>query len=436
MKSYDVFDTLISRWYFEPNSIFKIMEKELQINNFCKIRKEAEFSCKEPSIDLIYEKIQKYLKLDKEEIEKIKKMEIELEHKMSFPILENMKKVQDGDILISDMYLGSKEILSILKKNGLDKDVKLYVSNDGKKNGTIWNKIDEKERIEVHLGDNFLSDVESAKRNGIKAQHSIIHMFSETEKSIYEKNHGIALLSRMCRLLNPYEQFTRNHILWNEASNYTLPIAITISNLIYDIVQEKQFENILFSTRDCVHLQKIFCALYPQFDKKSIEFHSSRKMFYNPTPEYKRYCQRNFKNSLVVDLQGTGESFKSFLNTNKYQDTYLLMVIDAGELFEKKISIFNAKEDKMSCNIEKINYDKKGTLVDFGELPIRSEIEYDVDIVEPYFEVINRACNVIREGFSIENKESKSILSMLLLELDKKIQISKFIKHVDNYVIR
>lgn len=63
MKSYDVFDTLISRWYFEPNSIFKIMEKELQINNFCKIRKEAEFSCKEPSIDLIYEKIQKISKI-------------------------------------------------------------------------------------------------------------------------------------------------------------------------------------------------------------------------------------------------------------------------------------------------------------------------------------------------------------------------------------
>ena len=122
VNSFDIFDTLITRWYKEPDSIFDRMEDILKIPRFKKIRKESQHKLRgEPVFDKIYDNVQETLGLNDTMTDVIKNLEIRLEYEMSAPIMENIRKVQEGDILISDMYLPRGTIVSMLIKNGIKK---------------------------------------------------------------------------------------------------------------------------------------------------------------------------------------------------------------------------------------------------------------------------------------------------------------------------
>lgn len=433
IKSYDVFDTLIVRWYKEPDSIFKEIQKLSNINNFTQLRKKAENSCLEPDLNKIYNLLQKYLNLSEEKKNELKNLELSLEHKMSSPIISNLIKIKDGDILVSDMYLQKEEILSILKKNNLNKNIKLYVSNGGKSNGWIWNTILEKSSIETHLGDNYHSDVLSAQNNGIKGIHTTIHEFLDIEKKIFNLNNQIAYISRILRLLNPYDLNTINYLLWNEASHYTITTNILISFFIKNEIDNNNYKNILFSSRDCHYLVEIFKVIFPELSEKVIYFDSSRKMYYEPTEEYIKYASNLMENSIVIDLQGSGKSFKYFCEKNNIKSNYFV-VIDTGEDFKNKINIFKYRDTNFSDKIERINYAPYGSLVSYKKYAIRENPEYDVSLLEPYEKVIQECIKLINLKFYLNSDNMRDTLFFILSELEKNIFINKFIIHKDNYV--
>lgn len=433
MKSYDVFDTLIIRWYKEPNSIFREMENIAKISNFCNIRKDAEFSLSDPNIEDIYKIIAKKNNFSVEKVEELKKLEIKLEHDMSSPIVKNMKLIEDGDVIVSDMYLSKDIILSLLKKNGLNKNINLYVSNNGKHNGWIWNTIKEKKQISLHTGDNYHSDVLSAKKNEINSFHFTEHEFSEKEKIMFKHNESIAYISRVLRLLNPFNNDTYGSLLWHEASAYTVPINLLLSNIVYNTFNKNKYENILFSTRDCYYLYDIFINLYPHLKEKCHIFHTSRKMYYLPNKEYVQYCKEMMNDSLVVDLQGSGKSFKFFCDNNHINST-LLTVVDTGISFENKLGVFNFKDHGLTDKIEKINYAPYGTLIDFKQSDVRAAPEYDINFLVPYNMVLFEANNLLKKGFNILNKNNEILMLELLKYLETDCVIEKIIQHVDNFV--
>lgn len=432
MNSYDIFDTLITRWYKDPNSIFYQMEEILKIPDFCNIRKQAEFSLSNPNLEDIYNIICSRLNLSNEQKNEMIKLEIDLEHKMSSPIIENMSTVKDGDILISDMYLNAEVIQSLLLKNGFNKKVNLYVSNGGKHNGWIWDKIPEKKQIELHMGDNHHSDVVSAMQHGINAVHYLGHNFNDKEQIMYRYNKSVSYISRILRLLNPFKINTFANLLWNEASKYTIPINIILSNIIYNNVINKDYKYILFSTRDCHYLYEMFINLYPQFKDKCRIFHTSRKMYYLPTEHYVTYAKQLMNNSLVIDLQGTGNSFKHFCENNNI-NSELLIAIDTGEQMSNKKSVLNAKQCGLTDKIEKINYAPYGTLVDYTQKDVRLEPEYDTSLLVPYNRVLNEAVKLINNNFKITNENNDQLMLELLKSLETDCTIQRIIQHVDNY---
>lgn len=198
--SFDVFDTLILRPFFSPSDIFYLMNDyfaELTDSssyiNFAQIRIESERICRERArllhpgndditIDNIYEVMDISYLIPKNILNKLKEKEIQLEtefcyeRKIGKELYDLAHYCGKKIILISDMYLNSDSINSILLKNGYNKHQELYLSSElklGKWSGRLFKYVMSKEgkkRI-VHIGDNWKSDVEKAKENGFIAHH-------------------------------------------------------------------------------------------------------------------------------------------------------------------------------------------------------------------------------------------------------------------------
>lgn len=200
--SFDIFDTLITRPFYEPIDMFRIMDKdyrELTHNdvgiNFSKIRvisenicrenkRKTDPECQEVTLDEIYDTIHTQYEISKDVLEKLKKKECEYEirfckrrdtiHELYELALDMGKKV----IFTSDMYLPEDVIVKILKENGYTEYTKLYLSSTVKKikwTGDLYRHVFKDMGLEpgemIHMGDNFESDYKRAKELGMNSIH-------------------------------------------------------------------------------------------------------------------------------------------------------------------------------------------------------------------------------------------------------------------------
>ena len=165
--SLDVFDTAIFRKVFYPTDIFALVEDEVGKDFKNKrIQAQERVRLKNPSYTLL--DIYKELPLfsPKEEIK------AELTNCEANPYILNMYKTLDCDfVFISDMYLPSSVIKAMLERCGY-KNPKVFVSCEyraGKGNGMLFRKVESalSRKINKHIGDNYLADIEGAKQGGI-----------------------------------------------------------------------------------------------------------------------------------------------------------------------------------------------------------------------------------------------------------------------------
>lgn len=183
--SFDVFDTLILRPFSSPRILFSIMEERLGIYKFSKIRVDSEdeirrynqekYNHDNTTLYEIYNLISKKTNLNAENTAKLE-YELELAYcyanpyfKKIIPIcMHNNKKI----VICTDMYLSKNQINGILKDNGYHSFDEIFVSSElkkSKKKGDIFDLIKDKYRDKkiIHVGDNYFSDIENAKKSGI-----------------------------------------------------------------------------------------------------------------------------------------------------------------------------------------------------------------------------------------------------------------------------
>lgn len=189
--SFDIFDTLITRLVLHPVDVFSfvnlVAHKKLNINfDYCSVRIQAEEKCRSThqeacySLFDIYDSLAEILNVSSDVLNELRKIEIEAETLLTYPrndaknlfleIYNSGKKV----ILVSDMYLSSEQILSLLKKCGYPTDIDVFVSNEhkaGKSDGSLWNKVVSAfpEKSILHFGDNKPADYIAPKKAGINA---------------------------------------------------------------------------------------------------------------------------------------------------------------------------------------------------------------------------------------------------------------------------
>ncbi len=215
--SFDVFDTLISRPFLEPDGIFHLLSDKLNAGNsayvdYCLIRRQAEVNCRkkksrefppceEVTLDEIYEEIQRITVLTPEEIQKAKELEITLElslckaRKCGKELFDLALFAGKAIIICSDMYLPENVVKELLIRNGYSGWTGFYLSSSVKKakySGKLFThylkdmKITNPKSV-FHIGDNQISDVVSPQRAGMHAAHldRAANIFRNVNPQIY-----------------------------------------------------------------------------------------------------------------------------------------------------------------------------------------------------------------------------------------------------------
>ena len=184
--SFDIFDTLIMRKTLSVDDLWIIVQEKLSKKNinipFVKMRRNAENIANQkisaPSIEYIYKILKEQNNLADDMINVIKKLEIQTDMDNIIPryemnkILQYAKEKEKTIVFTSDMYYSMKQIISILKKNGINVPRDIFISCEmggSKVDGVLFKKLKLRfaEKNILHIGDNYEYDFKNAKKYGI-----------------------------------------------------------------------------------------------------------------------------------------------------------------------------------------------------------------------------------------------------------------------------
>jgi len=196
--SFDIFDTLIVRPFFEPKDLFHFLNPEFHkltkrdFESFFDIRVSSEKIARrnlsfsrtnrqDVTLDEIYKCMQEHYCISSDSAEQLKMLEINLELKFCF-YRKSMKELYElaihigkPVICISDMYLPLDVIEKILKKNGYNATHSIFVSCEvglSKAEGDLFRYAVNSLRCSaseiLHIGDNWDSDILKARNNGLR----------------------------------------------------------------------------------------------------------------------------------------------------------------------------------------------------------------------------------------------------------------------------
>jgi hypothetical protein len=365
VNSFDVFDTLIARRCVEPTDIFDLVALRTGVTDFKSVRIDAEKAVIHTNYKFqdIYNEIQRVHGLDDEVIKILMDTEMMIELENCIPITENLNKVQNGDLLISDMYHSSEFILTMLKKCGLNKEVTLIVTSGGKHTGKIWNHLLPHFNLKSHCGDNLHSDIKSPLSFNIHAEHTELHKFNQVENDIYNSGFKeISKLIRELRLLTLDEDDAPVHFKKLEMQlTCNIPILILTAIYLKFISTKLGSDSIHFSSRDCFYLFKIYQHIFKGIDESNFSryFYTSRFARINPSLDYEKYFLKNISsNSLIVDLCGTGNSLESlYQHCNINPSTFFIHKLGVNQINGYKPSADTLNNKKVISFVESVPFD-------------------------------------------------------------------------------
>ncbi len=322
--SFDLFDTLALRPFGDPLDMFNYLEKPFAelfkttpYVNFASQRIVAEDithrkqkinkpGIEEPTLDDIYDTLSEIYGYDREKLRKIENIEQENEVRFLYPrkfakdIFELAKELGKRVIIVSDMYLPRGCVEAILDKLGLYGYEKLYLSSEvhlTKHHGTLYKYIlkdlgDIKPSHVLHIGDNYRSDIENAKSNGLKAVHlpRTITLFRADNPGIYTGKcyhrifrvgdryrdmslayHGFAGMRSLCAIAAneifdfPYVSYNKNSD-FNADPRYIGYFALgmhiyAVARWLIENVRGKGYRKIHFAARDGYIIKKAYDIL-------------------------------------------------------------------------------------------------------------------------------------------------------------------------------
>lgn len=429
IRSFDVFDTLLARRYINSDIIWETMESDYSIPGFASSRKASDTGSR--NLKEIYDVLANIGLITNEQAKTMLADEILREQQLAFPIKENLAKVRNGDLLVSDMYMQAPDILNLVRSVGLDKQVTIYQSNGDKSTGAFWRTMQGKLDLEYHIGDNVNSDYNMPRNYGFNAVHySNTNGLTSTEDyliSIGLKHLGF--LIREIRLSN-YEP---DHTMFFEiASQKNLLLLF----LFCEILRRKHGDRpIAFLGRDCQLTQKVYSAY---FGVQSYYLPFSREVAFKCTDNAVEYLKTHLpSNPALVDISSTGRTWEVICSQHPfdvevfiYSDTYWYSkdkpqlpanfnYIHANSVIGSTsivLEVFNCGDHGKINNINIVN----GVPVcEFGET------ELPLDVIDVIHKPVNNAVELRNRGYysqvtselSLLDDETLSMMSSQLLTI-------------------
>lgn len=173
--SFDIFDTLLVRKVLEPTDVFVLMETEEGAAGYAKARVYAEKRARESldkadiTLDDIYEFIPRRYRVF-QPIEKTYELRLLVRNPIAYQLYAASLRAGKRVIAVSDMYLDSALLRSILEREGYDRLESVFVSNEAgatKWTGKLFHSVATELGLRptriLHVGDNYQSDFEKAK---------------------------------------------------------------------------------------------------------------------------------------------------------------------------------------------------------------------------------------------------------------------------------
>lgn len=314
VRSWDVFDTLIARRCGHHEGIFDLMGAVLG-PGFMPARIQAELtarkSAREITIQDIYDQLRIALGWSKEDSQRALDLELQIELDNVIPVAENLARVRDGDIAVSDMYLSRETIHCLLRAAGLDKDITVFVSNSGKGDGSMWKELKKQFFILRHTGDNPHSDFLRPWRHGIPAR--LNEASAETTWERILRCNGAPALSAFVREMRlrcaDKDPETRATRMAQVEGN--VPMLLFASAALARWCDAQRITQALMCSRDCVLWARLAEKLVRHSGSQLVVeyFLISRVAALTSSDNYLAYARQRIRpDSIVVDLSMTGTS--------------------------------------------------------------------------------------------------------------------------------
>lgn len=329
VNSFDLFDTLLVRRALVPTRVFEDVERATGARGFAQARVAAEralIARDQPyGLAAIYAEMVRLGHCDEATAFTLQQAEIEAEFDHALPITENLARVADNDLVVSDMYLPPDLLRRLLRHVGLQRHVNVVASNAGKHKGTIWAELGERWLIRRHTGDNAHADVALPRSLGIPAVHYANSQPSQIEQLLAA--HGqleLAGIVRALRLSCPHPDTSQDGQLWQLAVQLNLPLLCLVAGALAPHAAARGLSPILFSARDCYQLSDIFGALFPTVASE-YAYVSRRALRENPAG-VAGLLQRAGPAALVVDIVSTGHSWYGLAEAHRIPVNLLALV--------------------------------------------------------------------------------------------------------------
>lgn len=336
--SFDIFDTLIVRLYRKPTDLFAHLEESTGFSGFKQARVLAEQEARndalkkdvhEITLDEIYEYIHpSYRNLVEKEIEmeclmcKANPEMLEIFHYA----IARKKRV----FISSDMYLPKEVIERILNNNGYRGYEKLLLSSSTlrpKATGEMYEDLITQSGVDprriLHIGDNFLTDYEVAKKNGIESWYyePIQETYGDDLNSAFfacvnhRANTDIAL--SMLKMVTAIDEYKTNRSYWERFGfKYIGIIAYAYVRWLKSRFDAEQINRAFFMLRDGYIFKRVFDALYPDFITE--EIYGSRRLYLFAGAS--TYDDIRFH---LIDIHVKGITYRQFWDRLAVNDTIL-----------------------------------------------------------------------------------------------------------------
>lgn len=281
--SFDIFDTLITRTLYNPVDVFCLMEKELGIVDFSRMRVEAERSAiqkydRDISLDDIYDEIKELLGSQKEQIKQLEintEIKVMIGRKSVVDIYHRLISAGKTVYCVSDMYLPKYAIEKILKKCQIQLPTKMIISNcvnRRKDTMTMWPYMRDmiKGKSYIHVGDNFVSDFVNPVKCDISAAY-IANSHFMTRHSIMWNRYRLFRNDKLGDMIikgllfnkklfnspfgdGSYRKFSLQDI------GYTIygPILLYFCLWLYQHAQREKYDGIFFFAREGYYLKPLY----------------------------------------------------------------------------------------------------------------------------------------------------------------------------------
>jgi hypothetical protein len=439
VRSFDLFDTLVARRCVEPHNIFHIVEERTKYRGYAKMRVEAEarIFAKTYTLDDIYSEMCTTFALPKEQMQILKDAELAAELENVYPIREHCAEVRAGDLIISDMYLPEYFLRQIVTDICNLPFVPLLLSSHGKRSGAVWKKLEPYFAIKLHLGDNYITDFVSPKQHNVEARQTTISHQTPKEKSLADHRfQWVANIVREARLStwNPVDECRAAQLAQAE---HNFPLLFLATLFLLKMADEKRWDVILFSSRDCYLWSKLFNVI-ARATGSGIEgkyFYTSRVAKANPSRTYVEYFNavRGGRRSVIVDVCGTGWSSRRLIeqSSGPPTDIFLIHRVQNPSLEKRyeqigtvsnKVAVYHLLTDGDNNVLEMLNCARHPMVQDVvaqsGQfVPLFSNLEH----CEQLGSVIDVSHDAFMHAASLAARISRPEYNRMLQVLDRKI---------------